>query len=348
MELDIPDVDEASASLQQLLHDEGRDEAVEIRHIAAAQLLHLGTDEQPSITSLYDSMLETWIAPLTAEVPRRVRKHKERLARRIAAEVMLASTCILHHESHTTIVESQSQPSQDSGISMPILSSQPLPGSSSQWMSSQPVSSPLVSLSQPQPSLPPISNPQTQMSSQSLPPPRHDFADPLARLSKHLKFREDATSTLPIPENVNKLLAHWQPGVDPRLYDWRAFERADRVDETDEPSQKELEKARKRKARRERKQRRENELMQSQPSSQPFTFVQPPVFPRSSPGPRLGPIGSSSQAPSQPFVFVPLPGTGAQSQQGFGPFVAQSQVEPGKFGGRPEKKKKKKGRVSGF
>jgi RNA polymerase I-specific transcription initiation factor RRN6 len=350
MELGIPDVDEASASLQQLLHDEGRDKAVELRHIAAAHLLHLGTDEQPSIASLYDSMLETWIAPLTAEVPRRVRKHKERLARRIAAEVMLASTRALHRESQTTIFESQSQPSQDSGISMPILSSQPLPGSSSQWMSSQPPSSEPLSLLQPQPSLPPLSTPissQTQMSSQSLPPPRHDIADPLARLSKHLKFKEDATPTLPIPENVNKLLAHWQPGVDPCLYDWRASERADRVNEIDESSQKELEKARKRKARREKKQKRENELMQSKPSSQPFTFVQPPVFPRSSPGPLLGPMGSS-QAPSQPFVHVPFPGTGSQSQQGFGPFVAQSQVEPGKFGGRPEKKKKKKGRVSGF
>jgi RNA polymerase I-specific transcription initiation factor RRN6 len=337
--------------LQALLQDEGQYEDVEIRHIAAAHLLHIGKDEQPTIATLYDSILKAWIAPLPAEVSRRVRKQKERLARRIAAEVMLASTRVLRREPETTLVGRQPQPSQESGISVPILSSQPLPGSSSQWMSSQLQSSQPLSSSQSQPSLPPISTPmpsQTQMSSQPLPLPSRIIADPLARLSEHLKLKDDAPSILPLPDNVNKLLSHWQPGADPRLYDWRASERADRVEAIDEPSRKELEKARKRKARREKKQQRENELMQSQPSSQPFTVVKPPTFTRSSPGPLLGTMGSS-QAPSQPFAYVPLPGTGSQSQQGFGPFVPQSQVEPGKFGGRPEKKKKKKkGRVSGF
>jgi RNA polymerase I-specific transcription initiation factor RRN6 len=348
MGISITDVDEASASLQALAQNDDEDENIGIRYIAAAHLLHLGRDEQSTIAALYDRMLETWIAPLPAEVSRRVRKHKERLARRIAAEVMLASARVLHREPQTTLVESQLQPSQDSSISMPILSSQPLPGSSSQWMSSQPQSS--LPLSSSQPSFPPASTPissQTPMSSQPLPPPNHTIADPLARLSKHLKFKEDAPSTGPPPENVKNLLAHWQPGADPGLYDWRASERTDRVEEIDEPSRKELEKARRRKARREKKQKRENELMQSQPSSQPFAVVQPPVFPRSSPGPLPGIMGSS-QAPSRPFAYVPLPGTGLQTQQGFGPFVAQSQVEPGKFGGRPDKKKKKKGRVSGF
>jgi RNA polymerase I-specific transcription initiation factor RRN6 len=309
------------------------------------------------MSGLYDSILETWIAPLPAQVPLRVRKHKERLARRIAAEVMLASTRVLHHELQITVVESHLQPSQNSGISVPILSSQPLQSSPSKWISSQPLPSPPLSLTQPQPSLPPISMPfstQTQTSNQPLQSPSATVADPLTRLSKHLKFKGEARSTLPIPENVNRLLAHWQSGADPRLYDWSATERAGRVEEIDETSQKELEKARKKKARREKKQKRENELMQAQPSSQPFTDVKPPTYPRSSPGPLLGPMGSSSQAPgpSQPFAYVPLPGTGfqsqSQSQGGFGPFVAQSQVEPGKFGGRPDKKKKKKGRVSGF
>jgi RNA polymerase I-specific transcription initiation factor RRN6 len=55
-------------------------------------------------------------------------------------------------------------------------------------------------------------------------------------------------------------------------------------------------------------------------------------------------MSSSSQVPSQSYTQVPLPGSGPSSQ---GPFGAQSQVEPGRFGGRPEKKKKKK-RVGGF
>jgi RNA polymerase I-specific transcription initiation factor RRN6 len=349
--VEIPDVDEASASLQELLHAEGLDEAVEIRHVAAAHLLNFGKDQQPTMSGLYDGILETWIAPLPAEVSARVRKRKERLARRIAAEVMLAGTRVLHRESHIKVAESQLRPSQDNGISVPIPFTQPLQSSPSKWMSSQPPSSPPLSLPHTQLSLPPIPTPsssQSQMSSQPAQFANPVIADPLIRLSKHLRFKEDAASAPPVPENVNRLLAHWQPGVDPQLYDWSATERVKRVEVIDESSQKELEKARKRKARRERKQKRENELMQAQPSSQPFAVMQPPAFPRSSPGPRLGPIGSSSQAPSQPFVYVPPSGTGFQSQGGFGPFVAQSQVEPGKFGGRPDKKKKKKGRISGF
>jgi RNA polymerase I-specific transcription initiation factor RRN6 len=349
--VEIPDVDEASASLQELLHVAGQDEAFEIRHIAAAHLLNLGKDEQPTISGLYDSILETWIAPLPAEVSARVRKRKERLARRIAAEVMLAGTRVLHRESQTNVVERQLLSSQDNGVLVPILSSQPLQSSPSKWTSSQPLSSPPLSLPHTQSSLPLNTtsfSSRSQMSSQRSQFTNPVLTDPLARLSKHLQFREEVASTLPVPENVNRVLAHWQPGADPRLYDWSATERAERVEEIDESSQKELEKAQKRKVRRERKQKRENELMQAQSSSQPFIVMPPPAFPRSSPGPLLGPIGSSSQVPSQPFAYVPSSSTGFQSQGGFGPFVAQSQVEPGKFGGRPDKKKKKKGRISGF
>ena len=72
---------------------------------------------------------------------------------------------------------------------------------------------------------------------------------------------------------------------------------------------------------------------------------QPVVFPRSSPGPVFG---SSSQVPAQSYNQVPVPGTGFRGPGGLDILAPMSQVEPGRFGGRPEKKKKKKGRVSGF
>jgi RNA polymerase I-specific transcription initiation factor RRN6 len=210
---------------------------------------------------------------------------------------------------------------------------------SSQWASSQPLPSPPLTQrsqsdihSSPQPSLPEI----------------FGAVDPLARLSKHLKFRDESIPHTSIPASVERLLSHWQPGTDPHDYEWDATERANRAELLDE-DRKLAEKARRRKERREKKQQRENDLMRTQPSSQPFTFVKPASFHRSSPGPMLGGIGSSSQIPSQPFTRVPLPGTGIPSSQPrFNPFVAQSQVEPGKYGGRPDKKKKKKNRMSGF
>lgn len=147
---------------------------------------------------------------------------------------------------------------------------------------------------------------------------------------------------------MQQLLGQWQHGTDPHTYDWNAAETADRVDDLDEISQQQLEKAQRKKERRERRQKREDELAQPQPSSQPFTTA-PIVYPRSSPGPDPAGIGSSSQIPLQPFVQLPTRIVTSQGQGSSQPFVVHSQMEPGKFGGRPDKKKKKKGgRVSGF
>jgi len=356
--IQVSDVDEASTLLHGLSTPEDQDDLVAVRRIASAHVLHLGDEEQPTISSVYDSILQNWIASLPSDVSLRIRQRKERLARRVAAEVMLSITRIQQRKSQAQVTAPEPSLSQDSGIAMPVLSSQPVATNSTDptsWMSSQPLPTP--------------SSSQSESSSQSS-VPSISTTDPLARLRKHLKFRDDtvAEPQTAMPPNVSQLLSHWQPGVDPQTYDWEAIERADRAEHLDEGSQKRAEKARKRKERRERNQQRENDLARAQPSSQPFTFPQatfhpsaiappssrlftfskPAAYPRSSPGPMLGGIASSSQVPGQLFTQVPLPGTGSQSQGAPGTFAAQSQVEPGRFGGRPDKKKKKKGRVSGF
>jgi RNA polymerase I-specific transcription initiation factor RRN6 len=353
LKIDVSDVDEASASLQDLQLLDIQDSTHDTRRIADTHLLHLGADDQPTISDVYDSILQSWIATLPRDAPLRIRQHKERLARRIAAEVILAGTRLLQREVQPNNEKAQPGISQDSAISVPILSSQPLDSSQTSLPSPQTLPTPPLSRSETQPPSSQSSaflSSQNNLSQQPSLSKAYPLADPLTRLGKHLKFNEDSASQLSIPESVDQLLRHWQPGVDPRTYDWNATELANRVDVIDETSQQQLEKARKRKERQERKQRREDELAQAQPSSQPFVFTRPAGYPRSSPGPMLGGADSSSQAPSQRFPQVPLPGTGfhSQSQGAFGPFVAQSQVEPGKFGGRPDKKKKRKGRVSGF
>lgn len=349
MKIDVSDVDEASSALHDLLDAQIQgDDTVEARSIASSRLLHLAEDESLTISGLYDSILDSWVAPLPPHVPRGVRQHKERLGRRIAAEVILASTRALHKETRATVVDNQPGLSRDSGLSVPILPSQPV--RSSQWTSSQPLPTPPSSQSQSQShTLQSFSS-----SSQASPFTASTLADPLTRLRKHLKFNKDMIPQEAMPDSVSRLLSQWQPGTDPRTYDWDAAERANRVETGEEIDQQQLEKARRRKERREKRQRREDELAQVQPSSQPFvqppsqpfTFAKPTAFPRSSPGPT---IPASSQTTSQhPFPYVPLPGASYQSQ-GFSSFPpVQSQVEPGKFGGRPEKKKKKRGRVSGF
>jgi len=158
-------------------------------------------------------------------------------------------------------------------------------------------------------------------------------SDPLSRLSKYLQTSKDPVI---IPPNVSQSLAHWELGKDPRVYNWVSMERTLRAEELDEESQQQREKERKKKERREKRQQRENELMRAKTASQLN------AYPRSSPGPMLGGMGSSSQVPSQ---------SQSQSQIPFqtgGFMMPKSQVERGKFGGKLDKKKKKKGRISGF
>ncbi|KAH7069112.1 RNA polymerase I-specific transcription-initiation factor-domain-containing protein [Paraphoma chrysanthemicola] len=342
-QIDVSDIDEASTMLADLFTFETS--STRVRRIASTRLLQLGeVEEDATLASLYDTILQTWIASLPSDMPLRVRQRKERLARRIAAEVALASARILQQDVEPDSSDTPRGPSQDSGISMPILSSQPL-ASSSPNASHWPFSSPLPSAAAP-PSMHTLASHSlsSQLSSQphmdSLPSPKARPApsDPIARLSKYLKFKDVAVASAPIPPTVNQLLSHWQPGEDPSKYDWEAIERADRAENMEVPSQQQQEKERRRKERREKKQKREDELARSLPSSQPFVFAKPGI-PRSSPGPVLGGMNSSSQIPSQGNPQVPLPGIVLSSQ---GPFGAQSQVEPGKFGGRPDKKKKKK------
>ena len=142
--------------------------------------------------------------------------------------------------------------------------------------------------------------------------------------------------------NVIQVATHWQLGADPRTYDWTATERALQPEDLDEESQQQREKERKRKQRREKRQQREDELMKAK------AFNQPTLFPRSSPGPILGGMDSSSQMPTQMSSQVPVSENGFRGPGGRDILGPQSQVEPGKFGGRLDKKKKKKGRVSGF
>jgi RNA polymerase I-specific transcription initiation factor RRN6 len=290
------------------------------------------------MAGIYDTILQNWIASLPPDVPVRIRQHKEQLARRVAVEVLLACCRIRGHESQELMVSSQRGPSQNSGVTLPILPSKPGETSvsaPSQWPDSLSLPTPPHS-SLPSSSLPPSSPPLSPYTPSI-------SSDPKVRLGRHLHIREPSLTPTIIATSVAQVLTHWQSGTDPHKYDWDATERALRPEHLDETSQQQREKERKRRERRQKRQQREDELMRAQVASQ-----QPVVFPRSSPGPMLGGLGSSSQAPSQSYSQVPIPGIGFMGPEGFNIMAPQSQVEPGRFGGRPDKKKKKKGRVSGF
>jgi RNA polymerase I-specific transcription initiation factor RRN6 len=345
----VLDIDESSSRLYDLCTHERHPKPVELRYIASPQALHFLTsnhDEHDlTMSFLYDTFLQYWIAPLPVNIPTRVRQSKEKLARRIAAEVLLASMRIRHAEPYPSTEQtdgSQVGMSWESGSALPTLPSvreesgpDDIEIASSQpwWPSSQ------LLPAAPSPSTLSTPNHSSTLSTLSSSIPSRP-SNPITRLSQHLKINNPPPE---IRQGVGKVLAHWTPGSDPSTYDWEATTQS--LDqEEDEESQQQREKAKRKQERLKKRQRREEEIargrggMESQP---PYALEQLSMsqIPRRSPGPGIGGMGE--------FDTGKVGGSSQSHSQGM-PFI-QSQVEPGRHGGRPVKKKKKlKVRVSGF
>lgn len=334
--IQVADIDNASSKLQDAFSHGDQPVPLMLTHVASGRTLGLfdTSDNIFSVASLYDIILGSWIAPLSIIVPWRLRQTKERLARRIAAEAMLASSRIRQSELAGLAPasgKSQSGSTQDSAYSLstlpphtqnPLSSSATLP--SSQWTAPSQVS-------------------ESQSQLQTEPPlplfPSH--SNPLTRLSQHLHITKPSRT---IPQNIFQVLMHWQTGADPSIYDWAGTTHA--VNEElgiDELSLRQKEKRKRKAERLLKRKRRELEIdKKNKAESQPI-FGRPVGGLRSSPVRAVG-LGSSSQV---------LPQQSQAQSQGLTQSsivvpVMQSQTEPGRHGGRPVFKKKKKGRVSGF
>ncbi|KAK5734865.1 hypothetical protein LTR17_008637 [Elasticomyces elasticus] len=271
---------------------------------------------QPSeyLAGMYAEMVRNWITPLSPGVPGRIRLAKEQLVRQAAAEVTLASRII-----RTQIAEPEVQPatqqSQES-FDIPVRagpSSSQLPGSS-QTASQQSVL--------PTPS--PTATPSVTTGSSHV----STFTAPeITRLSQYTTFSRPAPPAL--PRSLAKVLDHWHIGADPADYDWRATSRrvAEHEVEADEQmTEKDQERVRRRAEKHLRRQRREAAASEAArvATSQALEIV------------------SASQPQHVPRVESQPTGAVDSSQsQGLG-IGAASQVVPGRFGGRPPPKKKRK------
>ncbi|KAJ4301356.1 hypothetical protein N0V90_003448 [Kalmusia sp. IMI 367209] len=265
----VDDVDEVSAHLQKLFPTEGFASPSKLKKIASSHVLGFendGNEVPSSLSFIYDLLLQNWIAPLPGRIPARIRHTKERMARRIAAELMLASTRLRKPEKH----EALDVPSQDSAVAL---------SSSAPDFQSQ--SSQLNDSNSPSASPAPDSRP----------------VDPLSRLSEHLHIN---TSKVPvIPPSIKQVLSHWQLGADPSTYNWESTERALadelELDQDQEGTQKKREKLRRKKERQAKRQKRENEMFTGK-MVESHKVESQPQFSRSSPGPFFA--ASSSQAPA--------------------------------------------------
>ncbi|KAL5387154.1 hypothetical protein DPSP01_003765 [Paraphaeosphaeria sporulosa] len=304
----VQDIEDASTKLQDLLSTKQYVSSLEPHMIASALVLGFGDQraQASSLSSVYDLVLQNWLASLPGAIPARIRQSKERSARRLAGEILMASTRIRHS------IHQKGPPAFDTGFNQHVAAERSSPPHSSSQVD--------LRLQSSQPSDPAsLDNPRTSSIT---------LSGPLARLSKYLHMNN--VTPPDVPPSIKQVLSHWQLQADPFTYDWEGTERAfaEELELEQEGVSKKRERARRKKERQVKRQRRENELFTGRVETG-RTESQPQLL-RSSPGP-AAPAASSQPAPSYSQMFV-----------------VQSQVEPGKHGGRSMKKKKVKSRMSGF
>ncbi|KAK3066267.1 hypothetical protein LTR53_017461, partial [Teratosphaeriaceae sp. CCFEE 6253] len=267
-----------------------------------------------SLIDTYNGMVADWVTPLSPVLLERHRLAREQLVREAALDVTLASRVI---GAPAPEPPTQSEPPEASQQSwnLPVRA-----GPSSSQVHDSQASQPLV-LPTPSPTATPSI---TTASSRPM-----SFAAPeIARLSRYTAFSKPAPADL--PRSLNRVLTHWSVGTDPAIYDWQATSRrvAEREDVVDEEmTEKERARLQRRTERHIKRQRRE--VAASQAAQQ-----------------------ASSQALHIVHASQPAPPTNVESQRGAGEGASQSQtlgvgpasqVVPGRYGGRPSKKKRKQG-----
>ncbi|KAI6794107.1 hypothetical protein KC363_g5020 [Hortaea werneckii] len=279
-----------------------------------------------SLTDAYNQMIDDYISPLPPTISGRTRLAKESLVRNAAADVALASRFICTEEAEQPTQEPQG--SQQQSWELPVrfggdfTSSQLLPSSQAYDSSSQVQHSQRSILPTPSPSATPSVT--TASSGTSI------FASEVSRLARITSFSKPAPSAL--PRSLRNVLAHWPPDEDPDEYDWvktsRRIRHADEAFE-DEAGMTEKERLRlqrraERHIRRQRKEAAASQAAQIASSQAPEIAI------------------SASQPRAEKVESQPV-GLAASSQIQDRGVPSASQMVPGRFGGRPAKKKRKQG-----
>lgn len=335
----VGDLDEAIAAFQTLFV-EGKDAggpqsqgnresptAARVMKLADGAVLglHVQGNLDWDLTLVYNNIIERWLTPLSESVPGRVRLSKEQLARRVAADVCLASHALVSPK-----VTSQQDETQESGQRLDTQES------------GVPWSSQLSGFPTPSPTATPSLTTMTSLSSH----PSTLVAPEFARLQRYATFTTGFPTPAPLPKVLSSKLSHWSVGGDPDEYDWLATKRRQEEEaEMEEEGLTAKERARlKRRAEKHlRRQRRETARAQtmdlaSSQAPEIMSAIQPTVvLPRR----QIQDSGSMAMAASQGVALA----SSSQATPSQVVHIPASQIEPGRFGGRakPPKKKRKTG-----
>ncbi|KEQ64564.1 uncharacterized protein M437DRAFT_82578 [Aureobasidium melanogenum CBS 110374] len=323
----IPDIDQAATEFSNLVssrsqHDEdmqGVDQKLQLARISSNSALNLGLNSDPDLTAVYDTIIAHWLTPLSQTVPGRVRLVKEQLARRIAAEICLAS----HVIRQTPVRPSEEETAAETQATEDDFSSQ--------------TNFPQSSLPTPSPTATPSLTTVTSLSSH----PSTLVSSEFARLRRYTTFSSEKPTPAPLPKGLTNTLAHWTLDGNPDDYDWLAVQREQekKAEEEDEDlTPKERARLKRRAERMLLKQRRESQKA----SAMDFASSQVPGIVSASQPAFATP--SRSEAPKVPqSARAASQGTQLLASSQAQPNMFTSQVQPGRFGGKPAKKKRKVG-----
>jgi RNA polymerase I-specific transcription initiation factor RRN6 len=340
--LHITDVDDDSERFEELISTVSSKQGRNIRLERLPVILSDG-QERHRLPSIYDSLVATYLTPLSPQAPDPVRVNKERLVRRVTADLLLASTAV------SPICKTAADPFNSDVVSEPRTSHSAdyLPSSAQTNLrrSSTPIKTPAVA-----------------------------EEDPIiAHLRSYTTISRPTTSPMPPISTspiLTSILRHLpiSPSIDPRTYDWRTTERslaaeheeqlAIAAGKADPRAKRKAEKAKLARARREEARRRAAEEIAASSRSMPKVLSsQAGISGKGSSGDGRE-VQSSQVRPSAWDLQA-----GSSQGQGVGPGQGQemgqelpmTQPERGAFGTRSsvmgvqgKKKDKGKKRAAGF
>ncbi|KAM3419230.1 hypothetical protein BST61_g5170 [Cercospora zeina] len=276
-----------------------------------------------SLLETYNAIMSCWLAGLADVIPGRVRLAKAAVARQVTIQLALASRIARtgDRESCPSGNDVEDQHSGTATLSrMPTrapcdardeASAEPMEIAESSQFSTLPTPSPTAT--------PSVITMSTGLSS---------FAAPeIYRLCRYTTFSKPSPSVLSRP--MSRILSHWTIGDCPAEYDWQSVskhvQRDDEgEDDVEEMSERDRKRLQRRAERHIKRQRREAEASQAQ---QMASSQAPEILTASQP--------VAVARDSQPSI--------ASSQPTAARIAVASQVVPGRFGGRPVKKKRKSG-----
>ncbi|THX43855.1 hypothetical protein D6D10_00865 [Aureobasidium pullulans] len=219
----VPDIDQVAAEFRDMIASRAHfgDEAEEIEqslllaNIAGIDALDLGLKGDINPMDVYDNIIAHWLTPLSQNVPGRIRLVKEQLARRISAEICLASHVLRQPPVESARTETQTTETQ--GI---------------EHFASSQLHFPQSSLPTPSPTATPSLTTMTSLSSH----PSTLVSSEFARLQRYTSFSSEKSTPGPLPKPLTNTLAHWSLGGNPDEYDWLAIQRDQerRAEEEDE------------------------------------------------------------------------------------------------------------------